>query len=224
MEEQLKGNNNYMKKYRCILVILAIIMLTASSVYFFIKNNEQAQIIERQLYCIDELKANINQSNRDYNNGSYFDKLFDHSWFSSKYPFTDIENMIAHSRNPGTFNYHQNSSYYYHSIHTTENEYIIKIALPGFSKEDVVLELSDNILKIEVQTDINSSTKKEEDNNNENNDSKNQNIRKTFQSVRIPSNIDQDNIKATLNNGLLTIILQKADINNPKEVKTIPVN
>ena len=224
MEEQLTSNNNCMKGYRCILVTSAIIILAASSVYFFIKNNEQAQIIERQVHCIDELKATINQSNGDHNNVSYFDKLFDHNWFSFKYPFTDIENIIENSRNNGTFNYNQNSSYYYHSINTTENEYIIKIALPGFSKEDVALELSDNILKIEAKTDINSSTKKGEDNNNEDNDSKNKNLRKTSQSVRIPSNIDRDNIKATLNNGLLTIILQKADINNPKEVKTIPVN
>jgi HSP20 family protein len=223
MEEKLT-NYNCKKGYKCILTTAAIMLLGASTAYFFIKNNEQAQIIERQVHCIDELKATINQSNGDHNNVSYSDKLFDHNWFSFKYPFTDIENIIENSRNNGTFNYNQNSSYYYHSINTTENEYIIKIALPGFSKEDVALELSDNILKIEAKTDINSSTKKGEDNNNEDNDSKNKNIRKTSQSVRIPSNIDRDNIKATLNNGLLTIILQKADINNPKEVKTIPVN
>jgi len=218
-------SNNYCKKrYKCILVTSAIIILAASSVYFFIKNNEQAQIIERQIHYIDELKANINHNNGYHSNVSYFDKIFDHNLFSFKYPFTDIENIIENLKNNETVNYNQNSSYYYHSINTTENEYIIKIALPGFSKENVTLELSNNILKIEAKTDINSSTDKGEDNDKEETGGKNKNISKTSQSVRIPSNIDRDNIKATLNNGLLTIILQKADVNNPKEVKTIPVN
>jgi HSP20 family protein len=96
------------------------------------------------------------------------------------------------------------------------------VALPGFSKEEVSLELSDNILTVSANT-VNHNTNKDDDNSDADNNNP-EHITKTIQSVRIPSDIDSDNIKATLNNGLLIITLPRINDGSAKEVKTIPVD
>lgn len=218
-------NYNCKNRYKCILTTAAIMLLGASTTYFFMQNNEQAKLIEHQKHCIEELKATINQRNTDHDRISDFDRLFSSNLFSFRNPFAGIENIFTKAWNDEDINYDLGSSYHYHSIRSTDNEYIIKVAIPGFAKDDILLELSDNILKISNKTvitpDVNLN--KEEDKAQESKD-KPSNIGKISLSVRIPAGIDQDSIQASLNNGLLTVILQKTDGNNSKEVKTIPIN
>lgn len=96
------------------------------------------------------------------------------------------------------------------------------MALPGFSKENVVLELSDNMLTVSANT-ANHNTNKNDDNTDA--DANNpEHVSKAIQSVRIPSDIDRDNIKAALNNGLLIITLPRINDGSAKEAKIIPIN
>ena len=96
------------------------------------------------------------------------------------------------------------------------------MALPGFSKEEVSLELSDNMLTVSANT-ANHNTNKNDDNTDAD-DNNPEHITKTIQSVRIPSDIDRDNIKAALNNGLLLITLPRINDGSAKEAKIIPIN
>jgi HSP20 family molecular chaperone IbpA len=96
------------------------------------------------------------------------------------------------------------------------------VALPGFSKENVVLELSDNMLTVSANT-ANHNTNKNDDNTDADDNNK-EHVTKAIQSVRIPSDIDRDNIKAALNNGLLIITLPRINDGSAKEATIIPIN
>lgn len=105
-----------------------------------------------------------------------------------------MSDIITNSWNNGIIHHNQYSSYRYLSINTTDKEYIIKVALPGFSKENVVLELSDNMLTVSANT-ANHNTNKNDDNTDADDNDK-EHVTKAIQSVRIPSDIDRDNIKS----------------------------
>lgn len=218
-EERTNGNS---RKNKWVLAITAVIVLTGSNIYFFTKYNEQSKLIEHQVHYINELEANITKSSMDNDTNAHFDQLFNCTWNAFKHQFLDVENIITNSWNNGIIHHNQYSSYRYLSINTTDKEYNIKITLPGFSKENVGLELSDNMLTVSANT-VNHNTNKDDDNTDADNNNP-EHITKTIQSVRIPSDIDSDNIKATLNNGLLIITLPRINDGSAKEVKTIPVD
>jgi len=83
-----------------------------------------------------------------------------------------------------------------------ENDYTLELALPGMSKGDVQIELEDNYLKI--------SSKKESGNEKE------WYYQSFSKSVYIgDSDVDIENIKSTMDKGILKIVLPKKE----KEVK-----
>jgi HSP20 family protein len=204
------------------LTSATIVALTASTFYFFNKYNEQLKLIENQAHYINELKANMTKSSTDNDTSAHFDQLFNSTWNAFKHQFLDVENIITRSWNNSILSYDQNSSYRYLSINTTDKEYIIKIALPGFSKEGVSLELSDNTLTLSANT-ANHNTNKDDD-NTDTNSNNTEHVNKATQSVRIPGDIDSDNIQATLNNGLLIVTLPRVNSGTAKEAKIIPIN
>lgn len=220
MEEQRTNGNSCKNKW--VLAITAIIVMAGSNIYFFTKYNEQSKLIENQVHYINELKANVTKSSTDNDTSAHFDQLFNRTWNAFKHQFLDIENIITRSWNNSVLSHDQNSSYRYLSINTTDKEYIIKIALPGFAKEEVSLELSDNMLIVSTKA-LNHNTNKDDDNTDA--DANNpEHVSKAAQSVRIPSDIDSDNIKATLNNGLLIVTLPRVNDGTAKEAKIIPIN
>jgi len=220
METQL--THNCRKKYKCMLTSATIVALTVSTFYFFNKYNEQLKLIENQAHYINELKANAIKNSTDNDTNAHFDQLFNRTWNAFKHQFLDVENIITHSWNNNILSHDQNSSYNYLSINTADKEYIIKIALPGFSKEEVSLELSDNILTVSTKA-LNHNTNKDDDNTDA--DANNpEHVSKAAQSIRIPSDIESDNIKATLNNGLLIVTLPRVNDGTAKEAKIIPIN
>jgi len=218
-EERTNGNS---RKNKWVLAITAVIVLTGSNIYFFTKYNEQSKLIEHQVHYINELEANITKSSTDNDTNAHFDQLFNCTWNAFKHQFLDVENIITNSWNNGIIHHNQYSSYRYLSINTTDKEYNIKIALPGFSKEEVSLELSDNMLTVSANT-ANHNTNKDDDNTDTDGNNK-EHVNKATQSVRIPSDIDSDNIKATLNNGLLIVTLPRVNNGTAKEAKIIPIN
>ena len=220
MEEQRTKGNNCKNKW--ILAITTVIVLAGSNIYFFTKYNEQSKLIEHQVHYINELEANITKSSTDNDTNAHFDQLFNCTWNAFKHQFLDVENIITNSWNNGIIHHNQYSSYRYLSINTTDKEYNIKIALPGFSKEEVSLELSDNMLTVNTKS-LNHNTNKDDDNIDADDNNK-EHVTNAIQSIRIPNDINSDNIQATLNNGLLIITLPRINDGSAKEVKTIPVD
>lgn len=89
-------------------------------------------------------------------------------------------------------------------IKETENEYVIDVEVPGVKKEDIKLELKDDILTVWVER------------NEEIKEERSDYIRRErrygscSRSFYVPE-IKQEEVKAKYNNGVLTVTLPKAD-------------
>lgn len=93
------------------------------------------------------------------------------------------------------------------NITENENSYGISLELPGFSKEDIKIELNDGIIS------ISSNVEKTDENY----------VRKEFtqesfeRGFYLPEDVDIENIEALMENGILTVTLNKI---KELEVKT----
>ena len=209
------------KHYKCMFTTVLIILLITGGFYFFTRhNNNQSEVIKAQESYINELRANLMHNNPTYDFDRYFNKLLDNTWLSFKRPLADVEEIISKSWNKSPNNKEAQSYYNYISIDTSDNEYVITMALPGFSKEEITIELSHNILKVNAKSTTMNRGKNEQDNAN----NEKQQTNALEQSIRVTSDIDQDNISAKLNNGLLTITLPRIHDKTSKETKKILVN
>lgn len=95
-------------------------------------------------------------------------------------------------------------------IKETDTSYIVEAELPGYSKEDIKVELSDGILTISAET------------NKESEETKDNFVRKERYVGKVSrcysfDDVDEDTVKAKYNNGILTIELVKSDKSAPKK-------
>ena len=95
-------------------------------------------------------------------------------------------------------------------IKETETSYIVEAELPGYSKEDIKVELSDGILTISAET------------NKESEETKDNFVRKERYMGKVSrcysfDDVDEDSVKAKYNNGILSIELVKIDKSVPKK-------
>jgi HSP20 family protein len=94
-----------------------------------------------------------------------------------------------------------------------ENEYVIKMDIPGMTKDDIEVNFEDNRITIRGER---SEEEREE---------KKDYIRKErykgsfYRSITIPKTVDEDQIKAKFEEGVLKVNLPKAEVSKPKEVK-----
>ncbi len=80
-----------------------------------------------------------------------------------------------------------------------DKEYLITLAIPGFTKEQIKLELNGNILTISAEN------KEQSDEN----DTK-KNINSKFrQVISLNNDIERDSIKSSLKDGILTISIPR---------------
>ncbi len=106
------------------------------------------------------------------------------------------------------------------NIVETEKEYIVEIAAPGVTKDDfcVTVDKHDQLI-ITV----------ENRNNNEERDKKGKFLRREFsysqfqQTLILPENVNKDDIRATQDNGVLTITIPKNHATVAAEPKRIAV-
>ena len=70
---------------------------------------------------------------------------------SFRHPLSDIDDIISISCDKVSSNQGVKSYYDHISINVTENEYIITVGLPGFSKEEIFIELLGNMLKVSAK-------------------------------------------------------------------------
>lgn len=92
------------------------------------------------------------------------------------------------------------------------DKYILKVDVPGVKKEDLKLEVSDNVLTIHGE-------RKEEKEEKEAQYYRREILYGSFQrSVQLPSNVEPDKISAKLENGVLSIEIPKTEKAKSKEI------
>jgi len=94
-------------------------------------------------------------------------------------------------------------------LEETDSHYLTSVDLPGVSKKDIQIEVKDR------QVFISGERKSE---------SKNKNISersygKFFRVISLPTDVDNENIEANYQDGVLTIALPKAESAKPRQIK-----
>ncbi|MBP6456829.1 MAG: Hsp20/alpha crystallin family protein [Chitinophagaceae bacterium] len=103
------------------------------------------------------------------------------------------------------------------NVTETKDAYLIKMATPGFTKEDLKIELEKEILKV-------SASVEEKTESNEEKITRQEFTKKSFsRSFTMPENVEENNIKASYENGILNLELTKL-VKKEKEAKTIVIN
>lgn len=91
-----------------------------------------------------------------------------------------------------------------------DKEYILEIEIPGVEKEDINLEIKDDILTISVE-------RKEEINEERENYIRRERKYGSFRRAFYVDDVDQEKIKAKFKHGVLKVKLPKKEISSPKE-------
>jgi HSP20 family molecular chaperone IbpA len=198
-----KSTNCKWTNCKAILVILGFstCLFLAGTIYFLVKCYNQNQIISEQLLDYKN-QLNYNKSQPlllDDNFERRMKKLFDEM---SLIPRTSLFNLIdrdffnSHIRGDNLLN----DSYLNHStIEVLDKEYLITLAIPGFTKEQIKLELNGNILTISAEN---------KEQSDENNTKKNINS-KFKQVISLNTDIERNSIKSSLKDGILTISIPR---------------
>lgn len=119
--------------------------------------------------------------------GTAFDKAIDSIFNNISEPIWKTEVLFGNG-NP------------FNDTDLTENT--LSIALPGFSKKDIKIDIDGDLLIVSSSIDAENETK----------------FKKSFRrSFRLVKDIDVDSIKASMENGILTITFDKKNVT--KEVK-----
>lgn len=137
-------------------------------------------------------------------------------------PFIDIFDGI--STFVDEFNYNMFDYPYYRTINNvgkvnieeSENEYKIDVSVPGFTKEDLKIDLNDGVLIV-------SAEHKSESVDDKKNYSRKEFSKKSFsRSFRIPENITED-VDAKLDNGILSLSIKKKELPPKVDPKKIEI-
>lgn len=89
-------------------------------------------------------------------------------------------------------------------VHETESERTVRMELPGVTKKDIALELENAVLSVRAKR-------------GEETDNETQTI-ELARSVTVGDDIDADKIRASLENGILTVVLPKQEQAKPKQI------
>jgi len=101
-------------------------------------------------------------------------------------------------------------------LRETDKNLIVHADLPGVKKEDINIELNDNVLTISGER------KHEKKEDNEKFHRTERSYGKFVRSMAVPEGVTSDNIKAKYDNGVLEVILPKPE-EKKKEAKRITV-
>lgn len=94
-----------------------------------------------------------------------------------------------------------------------ENEYVVKVELPGITREDVKITLESNVLTIRGE-------KKQEKDTKEGSYHRVERSYGSFQrSFTLPTSVKSDKIDALYKDGLLTVVLPKVEEAKPKQIE-----
>lgn len=100
-------------------------------------------------------------------------------------------------------------------IHESNKNLVLTAELPGIKEEDVEVNIDGNTLSISGKREFEEETKKEDYHRIE------RSYGSFFRSFTLPSYIDQENVKAEYDNGLLKVTMPKKPELKPKKVKVL---
>jgi len=103
------------------------------------------------------------------------------------------------------------------NIKESEDDFTVEFSIPGIKKEDVVIELDNEKLSVSAELE----------NNSENTGSYSRrefHISGFKRSFILPDTIDASKIKATHENGILSITIPKKEEAKPKPIRTISID
>jgi len=98
-------------------------------------------------------------------------------------------------------------------MYETENDIVVKAAIPGVKPEDIDVSISGDVLTIKGEV------KEEREIKEENYIRKERRYGTFCRSVTLPIQVDADKAKAEYENGILTLTLPKAEAVKPKVIK-----
>ena len=99
------------------------------------------------------------------------------------------------------------------NVSENENEYLVEISAPGLKKEDIKIELENDVLKISSSV---------EDKKEEKNESyyRREFYKSSFErSFAIPKGVNKDEISATMNDGILIVEIPKTKEEKKENIK-----
>ena len=128
---------------------------------------------------------------------SGFESMLD-NFFS---PMRDVDESVQGNLTPAV------------DISETENEYLVRAELPGINKEDVHVTLENGILTLSAETRSES-----EERDGERVIRQERSYGKYMRSLRLGKGINDQAVKASYKNGILEIIVPKAEEVKPKVI------
>jgi len=97
-------------------------------------------------------------------------------------------------------------------IYETSNEYVLKMEMPGVSKQALEITLSDTDLEVKGKADLKEPEEKELSYSE-------CSMHDYYRKFKIGSDINRESINATLENGILTLTLQKKEEVKPRKIE-----
>lgn len=127
-------------------------------------------------------------------------------------PFESFMKRINHLFNDGDISFPKNTHSFRTDIRETETAYLVEAELPGFTKDDITVELEDNCFTIRAKREEQKGEKDEQNRFIHQERHYGEYIRRFC-----VDDIREDGIKAKLENGILTIEIPKADPDKPNK-------
>jgi HSP20 family protein len=97
-------------------------------------------------------------------------------------------------------------------IQETTDAYRLVAELPGMTKEDITITLENNVLRLSGERKFEKDAKKESY----------QRVERTYgtfaRAFTLPSQVNHDKVEAAFENGLLTIVVPKAEQAKPRKI------
>lgn len=94
-----------------------------------------------------------------------------------------------------------------------EEAFVATVDLPGFERDDVSIEVTDHTLQIEAERE---ESLEEESAQYLRRERHQESARR---SIQLPGDVDKENVKATMKNGVLTITLPKLDVEESQKIE-----
>jgi len=128
-----------------------------------------------------------------------------------------IDEFLNDNLMPGFFNWETGQNMPAVNITEGKDDYRIEVAAPGLKKEDFKISLDNNVLSLSSETEVKNETKDENV------------LRREFsyssfnRSFTLPESVNGEKIKATHNDGILSIFVPKKDEAKVKPIRDIKI-